>query len=401
MSHKTVTARTPSRVPFVALFLVTLALLQVVLLAVLYSNPYWTSGLILGSLVIAGATVFLGGGASYSATLAASLWLIPALVFNRHDNPLAILCLIPMLAGLKQYFPSGEAPQGRGLISALLLQTSVFLPGLLALVSAALGIALIVWAREMPAKARDYSIASGMIAAVLSFIVLSPAAPLVPGGSNQVTTLIPAPKESKSGTSTNAHLGIVLRPKVETKDYELPPPPKIEPEVQRVIPKIPMEIPFSGVYWLFQTPLARPPANSPVLEESPLDGEFSSDDRTPIRLDAHQTFNQPFPLGRIESIGVTLASQDKYPTTLSLELIASSSNSPEYKLEVGGGPIFKAELGQLPLNTLASTQTLRFKVPASPSIDQFDHLTLRFYLKIPRLQIAPRVAIQKFTIYPR
>jgi len=82
----------------------------------------------------------------------------------------------------------------------------------------------------------------------------------------------------------------------------------------RAIPKIPMEIPFSGVYWLFQIPLIGPPASSPVLNESPLDGNFSSEDGVPLTLDAHQTFNQPFPMGRIESIGVTLSSRDKYPT---------------------------------------------------------------------------------------
>jgi hypothetical protein len=391
VSHKTVTARTPSRVPFVALLLVAIFLLQVVLRAVLYANGYWTSGLILGSLAIAGATVFLGGGASYSATLAASVWLIPALVLSRHDNPLAILCLIPMLAGLKQYFPSDEAPQGRGLIAALLLQTSLLLPGWMALVSAGLGIALIVWAREMPARVRDYSIASGVVAAVLSFIVLSPAAPLVPGGVNRATTLIPAPKESKGGTSTNAHLGIVLRPKAETEDHELPPPPRPQPQVQRSTPKVPMEIPFSGVYWLFQVPLVRPPENSPVLEEAPIEGNFSSDDGTSVQLEAHQTFNKPFPLARIGSIGVTLLSEDKYPTTLSLQLIASASDITHYRVNLGEWPI---EAGSLP-------QTLRFQVPASPKIDEFNQLTMRFQLNFPRRHIAPRVAIAKFTIYPR
>jgi hypothetical protein len=264
-------------------------------------------------------------------------------------------------------------------------------PPVLALVPAALGIALILWAREMPAKPRDFRIVSGAIAAMLTLFLLRPATPLMPGSSVQATTLIAPPKEPKAGSSSNAHLGIILRPKVETQDHKLPPPPQIQVEARRTIPKVPMEIPFSGVYWMFQTPLIRPPENSPVLEESPIDGQFSSDDGTLIRLDAHQTFNQPFPLGSIESIGVTLSSQDKYPTTLSMQLVASDSKTPQYK----------ANLGQWPIDTTASTQTLRFKVPASPYVDEFDQLTLRFDLSIPRLHIAPRVAIQKFTIYPR
>jgi hypothetical protein len=399
------TPRTPSRVPFVTVFLAALALQAIVPRAVLDSNAYWAGGLILGSLLLASASMLIGGGPGYSSTLSAVLWLIPALILTYNNSLLALLCLVPMLAGLNRFLPRTEAPEARGPIAALLIHAAIAIhlsaPPVLALVPAALGIALILWAREMPAKPRDFRIVSGAIAAMLTLFLLRPAPPLMPGSSVRATTLMAPPKELNAGSTTNAHLGIVFRPKAETRDHKLPPPPKLQPESARVIPKIPMEIPFSGVYWMFQTPLIRPPANSPVLEESPLDGDFSSDDKTPIRLDAHQTFNQPFPLGRIESIGVTLASQDKYPTTLFLELIASSSNSPEYKFEVGGGPMVKAELGQLPVDTLASIQTLRFKVPASPSIDQFDRLTLRFYLKIPRQQIAPRVAIQKFTIYPR
>jgi hypothetical protein len=152
-----------------------------------------------------------------------------------------------------------------------------------------------------------------------------------------------------------------------------------------------MEIPFSGVYWLFQVPLVRPPENSPVLEEAPIEGNFSSDDGTSVRLEAHQTFNKPFPLARIGSIGVTLLSEDKDPTTLSLQLIASASDITHYRVN----------LGEWPIDSVAGPQMLRFQVPASPKIDEFNQLTMRFQLNFPRRHIAPRVAIAKFTIYPR
>ncbi len=389
------TLRTPSHVPFVTLFLVAVLLLLVVPRVLPYANLYWAGGLMLGCLLLASATILIGGGPGYSSTLPSALWLIPALIFTNQNSLVGLVCLIPMLAGLNQYLPGSEAPQARGLIAALLIQGAIAIhlssPAVLALVPAALGIALILWAKEIPPRPRDFRLASGLTAAMLTLFLLSPAAPRFPGSSGQATPLVPPPAESNAGSSSNAHLGIILRPKVETQDHKLPPPPKIQPAVVRAIPKIPMEIPFSGVYWLFQIPLMRPPANSPVLDESPIDGDFSSDQLAPLRLDAHQTFNQPFPMGRIESIGVTLSSRDKYPTTLSLQLVASTSKTPQYKVN----------LGEWPIDSLALTQSLRFKVPASPYIDAFDQLTLRFRLTFPRLHIAPRIAINKFTIYPR
>ncbi len=100
MSDKTVTPRTPSRVPFVTLFLVAIVLLPVIPSAVILANSYWAGGLILGSLMLASASMMIGGGPGYSSTLSASLWLIPALIFTCHGSPVALLCLIMMLAGL-------------------------------------------------------------------------------------------------------------------------------------------------------------------------------------------------------------------------------------------------------------------------------------------------------------
>ena len=164
----------------------------------------------LGCLLLASAAILIGGGTAYSSVLSAALWLIPALIFAHHSNLAAILCLIPMLVGLNQYLPGSEAPQARGLIAALLIQGAI---GIHLSPPTVLGIALILWAKEIPPQPRDFRLPSGLVAAMLTLFLLSPAAPRFPGSSGQATTLAPPPAESKAGTSSNAHLGIILRPK--------------------------------------------------------------------------------------------------------------------------------------------------------------------------------------------
>jgi len=164
----------------------------------------------LGCLLLASAAMLIGGGAGYSSTLSAVLWLIPAMIFTNQNSLLALLCLIPMLAGLNQYLPGSEAPQARGLIAALLIQGAI---GIHLSPPTVLGIALILWAKEIPPQPRDFRLPSGLVAAMLTLFLLSPAAPRFPGSSGQATTLAPPPAESKAGTSSNAHLGIILRPK--------------------------------------------------------------------------------------------------------------------------------------------------------------------------------------------
>ena len=95
----------------------------------------------LGCLLLASAAMLIGGGAGYSSTLSAVLWLIPAMIFTNQNSLLALLCLIPMLAGLNQYLPGSEAPQARGLIAALLIQGAI---GIHLSPPTVLGIALIL-----------------------------------------------------------------------------------------------------------------------------------------------------------------------------------------------------------------------------------------------------------------
>lgn len=92
---------------------------------------------------------------------------------------------------------------------------------------------------------------------------------------------------------------------------------------------------------------------------------------------------------------MTLLSKDKVPDTVWLQVILTSSSDSQRRVNLGTAPIaLMMESNEVP-------QTLTYKVPASGLLSEFDGFILRFVLKEPRLDIVPRIRIQKFVFQPR
>ena len=392
------TQRTPTIVPFAILIVVSAALVPSLPRAVAFHNAFWATLLLVAATLITAASLLLARRLrQFPTVLAPALWLTPALLFAFESNVLALLCLAPAALALRNFLPASPPPSAHAFLSALLLQAGIVMHvsgrPLLALVPAFFGIALVLWAKEPPAKPRDLRWLSICCAVLLTYAILTPRGFGLPGdGAFELTQIIAAPDPTnQGGKSEDAHLGLILRPRLKAEERKLPPPPKLTIQSLRQIPATPIDIPFSGVYWLFQVPLDAPPANSPVIEASLGDGKYRSDDMTPLRMHARQSFSTPFPARRLSAIEVTLVSNDIYPSTLSMELFAVDSKGPRSQMW----------LGRQPIQFLPAPQTLSFKVPPAPVVDPFDELQLRVYLTQPRLHIAPRITIQKFRLYPR
>lgn len=403
------TPRQPSIVPFLVL-LGLAGLLALFLPAALAShNPLLGALLLLLSVLgalfaLSILNLLLSFGAAkdlpQSVVVVPALWLLPLLGLAQQKNPLALLCTLPFVYSLRQHLPLRAAPWGNAFFAAigihlvLLLQfmDKAFLAVLLALAIAS----LIFWAAEDGETSRRFRILSPILAIVFGLYLFRPPA-LPEAGSNSAfaaTAVVAKPGGSQSQEQT-ALQGVILRPKVEEKDYKLPPPPVLRNQEFANIPKSPFEIPFSGVYWIFQPPLPAPPDKSPIADGTPADFRFRSGDSTPIRLEARQSLRKPIPFSRIQEIGVTLLSTDRYPDTISLKLLATSSK--ELRMQMNLGIVRVTHMPEWN----AVPQTLQFKIPPHPLLSEFDGLILRFVLEPPRLQIVPRLSVQKFVIHPR
>ena len=394
------TPRTPSFVPFLILLVVGALLCSFLPLAIVMSNATWATLLILGATAISamliGLTRLWESGLQFSPILTACLWLIPLLYGAFQKNPLALLALVPIWRNLSLYLPEGTPPPRHAFIASVLAQVSlvVALTGNLAfaIILASVALALILWAKEPHATKPLVRIPSAILAILIAFVLFSPPPPPGPGTSTVRSTVIAKnPTSPRAGSSDEAHLGIVVRPEVKREDKKLPPPPNLRPADNRISQSIPIDIPFSGVYWIFQRPLIAPPASSPEFKGAPADYKFHSDDATPLRLDAYQRFGVNYPTRRIRAIDVKLRSTDTEPESLWLQLNLLNSQVPQYR----------TNLGEHLIEVTSDTQTFHYEVPPSASVDEFDEIMLRVKIHFRREQIAPRIAIQSFRLYPR
>ncbi|MEO5952178.1 MAG: hypothetical protein ABIQ44_06860 [Chloroflexia bacterium] len=391
------TPRTPSSVPFTILIVVGAAIVPFLGKAMAYANYYWAFALLLTAVLISGALLLLMRRLQQFPTVGlAALWLVPVLILAFERNWMVVVCAVPMLVALQRYLPAVSPPRGYAIVSAMLLQGTLALQlsghVLGALSSLCAGIGLIVWAKEPSIRPFHFRLGSATAAILITLFLLGPIQLIVPGGAVAKASAVPiASTSTEKGSSASAHLGLIFRPELKKVDRKLPPPPRLDPLQTFTVAATPIDIPFSGFYWLFQLPLSGPPANSPVIKASPGEGKYRSDDETPVRFEAHQDFNSHFPIRRLSSIEVTLLSNDTYPTTLSLELIALSTELRQHRIS----------FGRKPIEFLPAPQTVSFQMPPSPSVDEFDELILRVHLAVPRLNVSPRITIQKFRFYPR
>ncbi|MBM3759191.1 MAG: hypothetical protein FJW36_02970 [Acidobacteria bacterium] len=340
-------ARNPAAVPFVILLLLAVGLVRIVPGAMLTGTTAWAIYLIvvtLGGLAILWL-ITRGNRKILRDVSVAAMWLLAALILAKHQNGLAFLCLIPLCFALRHYLPKAPPPRGHAFQSAVLLQAgfALSLAGktILALIPGTLGVLLILWAKEQSEKQWRFRLFSAAVAVAVVLFLMRPPPLLYPSSASAGSK--PAPEDTnrvQGGRSNSAYLGLIFRPDLKSEEKKLPPPPDLKIRAFRQVFAEPVEIPFRGVYWMFQRPLIRPPENAPVIRGTPAAQKYSSDDgRTPLRFEAHQTFGQTYPMRRLSSIAVKLENSDTYHPSLTMELIAGNSNVPHDRQSFGRKPI--------------------------------------------------------------
>jgi len=158
----------------------------------------------------------------------------------------------------------------------------------------------------------------------------------------------------------------------------------------------PFVIPFAGAYWMFRQPYSRPPSNSFVQRGTPSAMSFSTVDRWPLSMEAHQKLDREINLKCCSKVLVQILNADRYFGTVTIELGLISHGGVPFRL----GPVRVNSTPDLTRDPIIPvSETLVFPIPRNvPLFDEFDVI---YHRQKNREDKSARIAIEKFVLVPR
>ena len=207
------------------------------------------------------------------------------------------------------------------------------------------------------------------------------------------------PPASAAGMADGGFPGVILWPEIKPIPTLIAPAPQTSDG--SFVPALvrPLSIPFSGEYWMYRWPYARPPRTSFFQRGSPSKLSFSSTDRGPIQMEAHHKLDQLIALSCCSAIQLEISNADRYRGTISLELVLIDN-------ETGGS----VTLGHYPVNSVPDLsrdpvipvqETLNFPISEAAASRSFDEFKIVFQRVRYRTDKSARVAIERFLLVPR
>jgi len=195
--------------------------------------------------------------------------------------------------------------------------------------------------------------------------------------------------------------GVILWPEIKPTVTLVAPPPAVGSRLLPGKPAQPLSIPFGGEYWMFRWPFAKPPSTSYFQRGTPWKLSFSSTDRTPLQMEAHQKLDTPIDIRCCRAIQVDILNADHYFGTLEVELsLLNTDAKPAQTLWLGSRPVIsRPDLARDPVTPMR--ETLEFTVPAQPSIEQFTEFRVVFQRAMLRRDKSAKVSIDRFLLLPR
>ena len=164
----------------------------------------------------------------------------------------------------------------------------------------------------------------------------------------------------------------------------------------------PLNIPFDGVYWFYQPPDRQPREDSLRKRGSPADLGFHSNDGRPLLMEARQNLGRLIDVDCCSKILVTITNAEADSNLVVLELSLANTT-------VTGIPVLSLGVQRAAGQAAAGLQhiqrgirqTITYKVPATPTIRQFDELIIVFHRSEPMATKSTKVAISEFALVPR
>ena len=221
--------------------------------------------------------------------------------------------------------------------------------------------------------------------------------PGVPGnGRNELP-------DASAGDITNASgfPGVILWPEIKPIPTLIAPMPQtLDGGGPPVMPR-PLSIPFSGEYWMFRWPYARPPRTSFFQRGSPAALSFSSTDHLPLQMEARHKLDQSVSLSCCSSIRLDIRNADRYPGTISLELVLIAGDQPGApSLSLGHVNVAsRPDVSQDPVKPVS--ETLDFPIPSTAPLDSFNEFRIVFLRARVRMDKSAKLAIDRFILIPR
>ena len=224
------------------------------------------------------------------------------------------------------------------------------------------------------------------------------------GNGSTATVATPEPRKDAAGPVDRPDLskfpeaafadggfpGVILWPEVKPYATLIAPMPQRADGLGTVNVR-PMSIPFSGEYWMFRWPFARPPRTSYFQRGSPSDLSFKTTDHRSLQMEARHKLEQSIALDCCSVIQVAIRNTDRFPDTIALELVLIDNEHPgERSLSLGRE-----------LVAAGSAQTLSYAVPAAAPIASFDEFKIVFQREKRRADQSAKVSIDRFILVPR
>jgi hypothetical protein len=195
--------------------------------------------------------------------------------------------------------------------------------------------------------------------------------------------------------------GVILSPEIKPVVTLIAPLPALGSNPFQGRPAQPLAIPFGGEYWMFRWPYARPPSTSILERGSPAKLGFSTTDHTPLEMEADQKLETPIDVRCCGGIQIEVLNADRYPGTLTLELVLLNTESIQTLSISLGDAALKSRPNLTRDPVMLVRETLTFAVPAEPSMDQFNELKILFHRAARRADKSAKVSVERFVLLPR
>jgi hypothetical protein len=195
--------------------------------------------------------------------------------------------------------------------------------------------------------------------------------------------------------------GVILWPEIKPIPTLIAPMPQtLEGGGPPVMPR-PLSIPFSGEYWMFRWPYARPPKTSFFQRGSPAALSFSSTDHLPLQMEARHKLDQSIALSCCSAIRLEIRNADRYPGTIALELVLIANDQPgDPSVSLGRTNVAsRPDVSQDPVKPVP--ESLEFPIPSNAALDSFNEFKVVFVRARRRMDKSAKLAIDRFILIPR
>lgn len=205
-----------------------------------------------------------------------------------------------------------------------------------------------------------------------------------------------------AASASEGEAGIILWPEKQALTKLVAPTPVANTQLANSRPSDPLIIPFNGVYWFFKAPDMQPPKGSRQAHASPETVDIRSTDRRPLSIEAHDYLGNLIDLACCSRIQIAIRNADRYPETVSLELVLINTTLPTRPSESLGRMIVKSTR---PWNIYEkpapASETLNFAIPHRPTLRRFDEVKIVFRMDRARADAGAKIAIDHFVLVPR